>query len=308
MNHKFLEKLSLLNKTGIIGAILTALGWGMAGVFIKLLPSFSAFSIVAIRLAFALIVIIPILLFQNSFFTQIKELRRLKVWILSLIMLACYTFGTIAFQIAPVGEVTLLMTTAPIFAILYKIWRREKIRKTEYWGVSIAFLGICFIIFPSLNLDSVISKQHIFGNFLALLVSILLAIYSLWFRSLSQYNLAPNSISIALGTFIIGSLMFLPTTLQLFSAYSGLISIKYLMASLGLGLVSTVIPTLCYAIAAKRLSPVTTTSVLLLEPILAVAFAFLILGAVPSVWIIPGTVFVGIGMLCMAFEKPSMLN
>jgi drug/metabolite transporter (DMT)-like permease len=301
MNHEFLKKLSLFDKTGIVGAILTALGWGMAGVFIKLLPNFSAFSIVAVRLALALVFIIPILLLQNNFFTQIRELRRLKVWLLSLMMLACYTFGTIAFQIAPVGEVTLLMTTAPIFTILFKFWRREKIRKTEYWGVSIAFFGICYIIFPSLNLDSVISKQHIFGNFLALLVSILLAIYAIWFRSLSQYDFAPNSISIALGTFIIGSLIFLPTTLKLFSTDTGLIDIRYLMASLGLGLVSTVIPTLCYAIAAQRLPPITTTSILLLEPILAVAFAFLILGTVPSIWIIPGTVFVGIGILCMAF-------
>ena len=300
MNHKFLNKLSLLDKTGIVGAILTALGWGMAGVFIKLLPNFSAFSIVSIRLALALVVTIPILLFQNSFFTHVKELRRPKVWILSLIMLACYTFGTIAFQLAPVGEVTLLMATAPIFAILFKFLRREKTSKNEYRGALTAFLGICFILFPTLGLDSVISRQHIFGNFLALLVSILFAIYATWFRSLSQYNIAPSSISIALGTFTLGSLMFFPTTLQLFSAYNGSINLKYLIALLGLGLISTVIPTISYAIAAKRLPALITTSILLLEPILAIASAFLVLGAVPSVWIIPGTVFVGIGILNMA--------
>jgi EamA domain-containing membrane protein RarD len=82
MNPEFLRKLSLLDKTGVVGAILTALGWGIAGVFIKLLPNFSAFSIVAVRLALALVVIIPILLLQNDFFTQIRELRRLKVWVL----------------------------------------------------------------------------------------------------------------------------------------------------------------------------------------------------------------------------------
>ena len=300
MNREFLRKLSLLDRTGIIGAILTAFGWGMAGVFIKLLPSLSALSIVAIRLALALVVTIPILLFQNNFYSHIKELRHLKVWILSLIMLACYTLGTIAFQIAPVAEVTLLMTTAPIFTILFQFVRGEKIRKTGYWGALIAFLGICFIIFPNLNIDSVISKEHLLGNFLALLVSVLLAIYAIWFRSLSQYNIAINSISIALGTFILGSLIFFPTTLQLLLAFSGSINIEYLIACLGLGLVSTAIPTLSYVVAAKRLPPLTTTSILLLEPILSIAFAFLILGAVPSVWIIPGTVFVAIGILSMA--------
>ena len=283
MNHKLLEKLSLLNKTGIVGAFLTASGWGMAGVFIKLLPNFSAFSIVAMRLALALVITIPLLLFQNSFFFKIGELRRLKVWILSLIMLSCYTFGTIAFQLAPVGEVTLLMSTAPILTILYKFLRREKIKKNECWGVFIAFLGICSILIPSLNIDSVISKQHVFGNCLALLVSMMLAIYAGWFRSLSHDNIAPNSLSIALGTFVLGSLIFLPNALQFFSADSGSIDLKHLLAFLGLGFVSTVIPTLCYAIAAKRLPPITTTSILLLEPVFAIVFAFLILGAVPSV-------------------------
>ena len=299
MNHKFFKRLSLLDRTGIVGAILTALGWGMAGVFIKLLPNFSALSIVSIRLTLALVITILILLFQNSFFTQIKELRHLKVWILSLIMLACYTFGTIAFQIAPVSEVTLLMTTAPVFAILFKFLLREEIKKNEYWGALIAFVGICFVMFPSLNLDS-LSRQHILGNCLALLVSILLAIYAIWFHSLSQHNILLSSISIALGTFILGSLIFFPIALQLFSAYSELVSIRCLLALLGLGLVSTVIPTISYAIAAKRLPALTTTGILLLEPILAIAFAFLILGTVPSVWIIPGTVFVGIGILNMA--------
>ena len=300
MNQKFLKKLSLLDKTGIIGAILTALGWGMAGVFIKLLPSFSAFSIVTIRLVLALVVLIPILLFQNNLFTHIKELCHLKVWILSLIMLGCYTFGTMAYQFAPVGEVTLLMTTAPIFTILFQFLRRKKIRKAEYWGALIAFLGICLIMFPSLNYSYAVSWQRIVGNFLALSVSVLLAIYALWFRSLSQYNIAPNSISISLGTFILGILIFFPITLKSFSAYTNLIDVRYLAASLGLGLVSTAIPTLTYVIAAKRLPALTTTGILLLEPILAITFAFIILGTVPSVWIIPGTVFVAIGILKMA--------
>lgn len=300
MNQKFLKKLSLLDKTGIIAAILTALGWGMAGIFIKLLPSFSVFSIVTIRLVLALIVIIPIILLQNNLFTHIKELRQFKVWILSIIMLGCYTFGTMAFQFAPVGEVTLLMTTAPIFTILFQFLRRKEVSKTKYWGALIAFLGICFIIFPSLNSLNAVSWQRIIGNLLALSVSVLLAIYALWYRALSQYDIAPNSISISLGTFILGISIFLPVTSKSFSAYTSLINVRYLVASLGLGLVSTAIPTLGYAIAAKRLPALTTTGILLLEPILAIASAFLILGTIPSIWIIPGTIFVAIGILYMA--------
>ncbi|MGL6340580.1 MAG: DMT family transporter [Waterburya sp.] len=293
------KKLSL-DTIGIIGAILTASGWGMAGIFIQLLPDFSASSVVAIRLALALVFIIPILpLFQNNSFTRVNELRRPIVWGFSSIMLACYTFGTIAFQMALVGEVTLLMATAPIFVILFKFLLREQIMSNEYWGALIAFVGICFVIFPSLIVDSMMSKQRMIGNFLALLVSILFAVYAIWFRSLSQQNSAPSSINIALGTFILGCSVFSSTILKSFSAYNGIINVKYLIAFLGLGLISTAIPTLSIATSAKRLPPLVTTSVLLLEPIFAMAFAFMILGEVPSIWIIPGTLCIVVGLLCM---------
>lgn len=296
MHHKLLEKLSLLDKTGITVAILTASGWGMAGIFIKLLPGISAFSIVAVRLALALIIIIPILLFQNNLFARIKELRNLKVWLLSLIMLGCYIFGTIAFQFSSVGEVALLMTTAPFFVILFKFSRREKIYRNEYQGALIAFLGICFVIFPSITLGSSILRQHVVGNLLALLVSILFAIYAIWFRFLNEYSKAPSSMAVALGTFILGSSAFLSITIRLFSVVGDSTSVKYLMLFLGLGLVSTAIPTLSYSIAARRLPALITTSILLLEPILAIAFAFIVLRTVPSVWIIPGIILVAMGI------------
>lgn len=287
-----------LDKIGIIGAILAASGWGMAGIFIQLLPDFSVFLIVAIRLALALVVTITaLLLFQNQLLLHIKELRRFKVWGFSAIMLTCYTCGTLAFQLAPVGEVSLLMATAPIFVIFFKLLLRKQIMRNEYRGALIALLGICFVIFPSLTINSIVSRQRIVGNLLALLFSALLAIYATWFRYLSKHSKAPSSIAVALGTFMLGCSVFLPAALQLFLTSSGLINVKHSIAFLGLGIASTAIPTMSYAVAAGRLPPLMTTSVLLLEPILATAFAFLILREVPSIWIVPGTILVVIGLL-----------
>jgi drug/metabolite transporter (DMT)-like permease len=294
------QRQSSLDTIGIIGAITTASGWGMAGIFIQLVPNFSALSIVAIRLSLALVFIVLILLlFQNNSLIHINELRRATTWGFSWIMLACYTFGTIAFQMAYVGEVTLLMATAPIFVILFKFLLREQVEPNDYRGAFIAFIGICFVIFPSLIVDGMISKQRIIGNFLALLVSILFAIYAIWFSSLSQQDNAPSSINIALGTFILGCSTFFSTILRSLSAYNNSANIKYLIAFLGLGIVSTVIPTLSYATAARRLPPLITTSILLLEPIFAMVFAFIVLGEVPSIWIIPGTICIVTGILFM---------
>lgn len=297
MTNPHFQKTSL-DKIGIIGATLAASGWGMAGIFIQLLTDFSVFSVIAIRLTLALaMTTTTLLLFPNKFWTYCQELRHFQVWGLSSIMLTCYACGTLAFQLSTVSDVTLLMATSPIFVILFKLLQRKPVRQNEYRGASIAFLGICFIIFPGFTMGNIILKQRIVGNSLALIFSVLLAIYATWFNSLRNHLKAPNSVAVALGTFVLGSLIFFPVATRSISASINEIETRQIVALIGLGIISTAIPTLSYAIAAKRLPPLTTTSVLLLEPIFATFFAFLILREIPSVWIVPGATFVVIGLL-----------
>lgn len=290
---------SLLNKTGIATALISASGWAMAGIFIRSLSEFSVFLIVAVRLTLALVISIFVLSLSQSdrFWTYIKELRQAKVWGLSLIMLSCYTCGTLAFQLAPVSEVTLLMATTQIFVVASKLLSGKLVPKPVYLGALIAFLGICFVVFPGLAISSEFSSQRVIGHGLALLFAALLASYATWFSFLSRRNKAPSSIAVSLGTFILGCSAFCPQLLQLFSSSLQKVSTEHIVAFLGLGIISTVIPTLSYAIAVKRLQPLAATSVLLLEPLLSIAFASAILKEFPSIWVIPGATFVIVGLV-----------
>ena len=64
-----------------------------------------------------------------------------------------------------------------------------------------------------------------------------------------------------------------------------------------LGIVSTVVPTLSYALASSRLSPILTTNLTLLSPLLATTWAVVILGEWPSLWFWGGAIFVVSGLL-----------
>lgn len=295
------------NRAGIINAFITASGWALVGIFVKLLANFSVITAITARLVVALVGIVGWLLLQNKLRIHLRKLLQLKVWLLGLAMLLVYVFGTLAFQLASVGEVALLAATAPIFVIVFRLIQNKPISVNEYWGGAIAFIGVCIVILSNVSLDGNISGQRLLGDISALLVSALVAAYTLCFRLLSKNGKAPSSEATALAAFILGCLVFCPIAFKL-SVENGSLDLIYgkeIAAFAGLGLISTAIPTLCSATAAKKLPPLIATSISLLEPILAIIFAFIILQEVPSIWAAPGSILVLGGLFWMGIQPKS---
>lgn len=284
-----------INYTGLTAALITLLGWSLAGVFIKLLPELGMLTIVAIRLSISLIVIFPILFFMKKI-NYLKELKMIITWRLGTILFFCYLLGTLAFQMAPIGEVATLMALSPLFVILLKFMINGTFRKKEFLGISIAFTGVFLIIFNSLSFEQVNNLDNLIGNFCALLSSILFAFYGIWYKVLNTKSQAPNAISVAISVFILGvflliALLYRGITINFIPFDS--FSILYL---LGISILSTAIPTISYTITSKYLSPIFTTSVLLLQPIVAIILALLIIKEVPNIFVIPGFVLIMAGL------------
>lgn len=289
-----------LDKLGVSAALLTATGWGLAGIFIQLIQGVPALSIVAIRLAIALVVLVPLLIFiKPDFINDLKALRNPTVWGLGIILFACYTLGTIAFQMAPVGEATLLMTTAPLFVIIYKLLVSQKVVNSELVGALLAVIGIIVIILPNLDFDATMTNQRIVGDMLSIAVSVLFALNAIWFCSLVAKDSAPSTVSVTIMTLAIGTVMFLLFIPDLVKISARFNESSVIVALLFLSLVSTAVPTISYAVAARRLPAIMTTGLLLFEPILAIIFAFFVLSEVPSIWLVPGLLLVLTGLYYM---------
>lgn len=295
-----------LNIQGLMAALATAATWGMVGIFVRWLPGWSPFAVLAGRFIVATVAMLPIFLLSSVRHDFTRSLRTSQTWYLSLPAIGGYVLGTTAFQMAPVGEVTLLITTSPLFITAFKYLVRLSIKRSEGIGMFLAAAGISFIILPQLSTDVAASWQTTVGYVLALGAAGLLAVYAFFFNTLTQQGVAPKSINVVFLTCLLGG--FLSLFCAVFSSkllIGNGIDRQVILVFLTLGILSTALPSFCYTVAAKRLPVLLTTAILLLEPMFAVLFASVALQEIPSPWFGIGSVLVFGGLLSISTEGNS---
>ncbi len=291
-----------LDSLGLMAALFATVTWGLVGVFIRWLPGWSPFAVLAGRFVVATAIMLPIPFLLPSIRHDLtRSLRTTPIWWLSLLEIGSSFLGTMAFQMAPVGEVTLLFTTSPLFIIAYKYVMRLHIKRGESWGLLLATAGVILILLPQLSGDRAISWQTIAGYLLTLVAAGLLTIYTVLFNNFTNREIAPKSISIVFMTCLLGGVLSLLCTI-FFTKISIDSSVERqdIFVLLGLGILSTALPFFCYTVAAQRLPIVLTTSILLLEPMFAVLFASIALQEIPSLWFGIGSLLVFWGLLSLA--------
>jgi drug/metabolite transporter (DMT)-like permease len=299
-----------LNSLGLMAALLAAATWGLVGVFIRWLPGWSSFAVLAGRFFVATAAMLPLLLLVPSIRADFtRSLRTPPIWWLSLPAIGSAFLGTTSFQMAPVGEVTLLFTTSPLFIIAYKYVMRLGIERSEGWGILLATTGVIFILLPQFSgdraasalLNRATSWQTIVGYLLALGAAGLVALYTVWFNKFTRQEIVPKTLNIVFMTCLLGGILSLVCAI-LFAKISFETGIdrQHIFVLLGLGILSTALPFFCYTVAAQRLPIVLTTAILLLEPMFAVLFASIALQEIPSLWFGIGSILVFWGLLSIA--------
>lgn len=291
-----------LDSIGLMAALFATATWGLVGVFIRWLPGWSPFAVLAGRFLVATAAMLPILLLVPSIRDDLtRSLRTPPIWWLSLPAIGSYFLGTTAFQMAPVGEVTLLFTTSPLFIIAYKYVMRLDIKRSEGWGILLATTGVILILLPQLSSDRATSWQTIVGYLLALGAAGVVTIYTVLFNTFTARGIVPKSINIVFTTCLLGGILSLLCTIFFtkLSLETG-IDRQEIFVLLGLGILSTALPFFCYTVAAQRLPIILTTAILLLEPMFAVLFASVALQEMPSLWFGIGSILVFWGLLSIA--------
>jgi drug/metabolite transporter (DMT)-like permease len=289
-----------LDPKGTLAAVGATATWASAGIFIKSLPGWSPWAILTARFLIATVVILPLVIVTPGAIDDlVRSLRRLPIWGLMLVMLGSYLFGTSALQLAPVGEATLLLSTTPLFIVAARYIARRPIGRTEIWGVLVAMVGVSLTIGSQLSTDRISSWQSLTGYLFALIAAGLLALYTDRAERLSLREIAPQPLTIVFATFGVGTGLFGAYTL-LFSGIPTDIDRLVIWQLLGAGVVATAIPFWCYTVAARRLSPLLTTAILLLEPLFAALLAAIALHQIPSLWFGIGSILVFGGLLAIA--------
>ncbi len=261
-------------------AAITAVAWGLTGIFIRLLPSHSPLAITAGRLAIALAVALAILGLSAELRAGLRAVSRRPVaYALAALLTAYYLLATAAFQMAPVAEVALLLSTPTLFVLGLRALRKDLPTHWEIAGALIALGGIATIMAPRLQ-ASAAQGPHLAGDALALCAAVLTAAYAFLSRIQAEKGNPLDSGGISVLTFLFGSLLLgiLAAILPGESASTWPKGIAGWLPWLGLGVLSTAVPTLGYAWASRRLPATASATISLFIPLFAGFFAWLILG------------------------------
>lgn len=167
-------------KKGYIFCIVSAILFGMAGIFVKLAYKTGLSSIDLLTVQYVLAVFI---LFALSFIKDKKKLKVTKYELTNLAILGIVgnTFMTIfyykAFEYLPVSMVTFLLFTYPVMVFLYSsIFSKQKIGKKKFLALFLAFLG-CIL---TLNVLSGGFKYSIKGLIYGLLAAVFYAFMNIF--------------------------------------------------------------------------------------------------------------------------------
>lgn len=328
-----------VDPVGLACALATALTWGLVGPLVRAIPALTPVELVAGRLAFALTAALPALAFAGARREVAHASRSRTAWALAALLTAYYLLAVAAFRAAPVADVALLLATAPLCALaLRRIGgRRLGIARVprvgglgtaarERTGALVALAGVAVTLVPSLRAASGRGDAgRLVGDGLALLAAAASAAYALVFDAARRRaaesggrrtadaaasvgpRRAPAPLGVALLTFALGTAVLalragafgvpLVHTERLDERGWALLAV--------LGVLSTAVPTLAFAAAARRLPPVLTSAAQLLVPVVAAVAAAVTLGERLSPWLVPGGALVAAGLLRMLAPAPA---
>ncbi|MBE9181601.1 DMT family transporter [Oculatella sp. LEGE 06141] len=283
-----------------------ALGWGLTGILIKLMPQFTTLEVLSIRLVVAFLVMFPIFLLRRSLRSDLCLLMgKPLALVLSSLMVLYYLFAVRAFQLAPVSDVVLMVGLSPLLGLAVKFILRKPLVATEGIGAIAAFSGLVLFILPKLQGQGSDRATYLMGLFFAFLSAAITLAYASLFKYYAATQPLLNPVLVAFITFAIGSMIITPITLFSTSQHLRLLFQPNRVAiALALGVLSTVIPTVCYSYAARNLSPILTTALNLITPIFAAAIAAMMLGEHLPLWSVAGAAVTLVGILTLSLPHP----
>lgn len=297
-----------MNKTekdGLVFAAASVFAWGLTGVFVRLLPGFSGLFITGFRFLLALLVALPFVLLDSDRRAHlVPALRNGTSWSLGTALVLYYFLAVSAYKYGTVGEVALFLGTAPVFVIVTKALRGLRVDRKEKIGAAMAMFGVALVLAPKLSTSGGISGARLLGIALAILSAAASAHYTKLSSASRKNGDKFDPVAISVIAFAIGAA--LPLTA---SALLGQISIAALHGPTlrifaALAVISTALPSITYAVAARSLRPTVTTTIQLMIPVIATIAAAAILHERPSLWLVPGGSLVLFGIVHM-FREPA---
>lgn len=137
-----------IDRSALAIAAVTAAMWGLTGIFVRLLPTLGPLALTSWRLLVALGSVFPIFAIRAARRRDLKRTLTRPVAYVAGLLVSYYLLATASFQLAPVAEVALLLSTSPLFVLTLRRLRGNAPTRLEIIGAMLSVTGIALVLAP----------------------------------------------------------------------------------------------------------------------------------------------------------------
>ncbi len=261
---------------GSLFVAISAVLMGTLPYFVKNI-SLNPFSITLIRLSLGLV-------FVSLFMVVFREKPRLNR---ELVTLGLINTGVVAFYIFAISTLyaalaALLLYMAPVYILLYKLFKGE-ISRSSVAIVLLGIFGLTLMLYPFGNLSV--------GVFFGFLSGLLYALLFVYIRKLRRNY---SSLQITFSNLLVGTIVLLPFVTSIDSFQPIFVS---------LGLIPTAVPFVLLSYGMKFVREENASVIALVEPVVASSIGFFVFGEALSVRQLLGAIAVLVASGIAALNK-----
>lgn len=281
-----------VEKNPFIMIVIGVLGVSMSAIFVKYSQAPSSVT-AAYRLWWTVILLSPVVLFSEKNRKELLSIdkKTLCTCCISGIALAVhFTLWFESLRHTTVASSTVITCTEVVWVALgFCLFLHGKMKKKEIIAILIALSGSFLIAWS----DSIVGEMHLYGDILALLSAIAVAIYMLLGRQVRE------TVSTTIYTYIV--YLFCAISLLIFSWVQGVSLVGYGPSGVIVGLLLAVFSTLLghsvFSWCLKYFSPAFVSASKLCEPVVAALFAIPLFAEIPTIGQIVGGVLILSGVI-----------
>lgn len=291
----------------LLAALLSTIIWGAVPAvakftFIEIPPFVVAF----IRFAWAAVLFLPILGFQDKF----KKVHFRDYPILTLLAILGITLSIglffIGLSLTSALDAGIIIATGPIFnALGARFFLGEKITRRHFLGTAVASVGTLVIVILQPILEG---KGNLSGNILGNLLLLTAVIANTGFNIVSKESFKKFDAGIITGySFVIGAFTFLPFALwETYHnpSWAAGISVEGFLGLVFLAVFASLFAYFIYEWSLEKLPISRIMPMTFIQPIVTIAVAVPLLHEKVNSMFLIGSVLILIGMYFATFDKP----
>lgn len=285
-----------LNSKAIILALITVLIWGstFAAISVSLQGGYSAGHLILVRFMIASIIFLIIAFLPSIKFRLPAKTDLLRITFVSLVGISgyhlCVTFGQ---ETVSAGTAGLIIGTSPIFTTLFAIWiLKERLGTIGWIGLGFGFIGIILI-----SIGSGDGLGFSPGIVLILMAAIATSLFFVYQKPLFEKY---SAIELTAYFTWIGTIPFLYFVPGLFNDIQTA-SLEANLTAIFIGIFPTSIAYLTWSVALSLASASSISSILYIEPVIAIIVAWVWINDLPSILSILGGVITIAGVLIVNY-------